>query len=260
MTRTYVVTGSASGIGRATVELLEERGSHVIGVDVREAEIVADLSTPAGRRDMVAGVAEASDGKVDGVIATASLSAPTPLTVAVNYFGALATLEGLRALLAESSAPRAVATASTAAFRPPDEALLEAMLTGDEDAALDRATVLAVRTVEMASRIYGTSAGALARWIRRAAPSAQWAGVGIPLNAIAPSAVATPMTADVTATDDEREVLQQVVPMPLGGIVEPRAVAYLLAWLAGEENAHLCGQVVFIDGGSDAVMRGDEAW
>jgi len=38
------------------------------------------------------------------------------------------------------------------------------------------------------------------------------------------------------------------------------APAYLLAWLTSEENAHLCGQVVYIDGGSDAVMRGDSTW
>jgi hypothetical protein len=27
-----------------------------------------------------------------------------------------------------------------------------------------------------------------------------------------------------------------------------------------EENTHLCGQVIFIDGGSDAVIRGDSTW
>jgi len=36
--------------------------------------------------------------------------------------------------------------------------------------------------------------------------------------------------------------------------------AHLLAWLGSEENTHLCGQVVFVDGGSDAVIRGDSIW
>jgi len=27
-----------------------------------------------------------------------------------------------------------------------------------------------------------------------------------------------------------------------------------------EENTHLCGQVIFIDGGSDVVIRGDSTW
>ncbi len=96
--------------------------------------------------------------------------------------------------------------------------------------------------------------------MRRNAPTADWAGASIPLNAVAPGVVLTPMTADLTATEDDRKQLAGMVPMPLGGFFEPRSVAYLLAWLGSEENAHLCGQVVFIDGGSDAVIRGDSTW
>jgi hypothetical protein len=50
------------------------------------------------------------------------------------------------------------------------------------------------------------------------------------------------------------------VPMPLNGIFQPDAVASLLDWLSSEDNAHLCGQVIFIDGGSDAVIRGDSTF
>ena len=49
--RTVVITGSASGIGRATLRFLEQRGDRVIGVDLHDAEIIADLITPAGRGD-----------------------------------------------------------------------------------------------------------------------------------------------------------------------------------------------------------------
>ncbi|CAM3070881.1 hypothetical protein H7J50_19420 [Mycobacterium intermedium] len=45
--RTVVVTGSLSGLGRATKEALEAEGVHVIGVDLRDADIIADLSEPA---------------------------------------------------------------------------------------------------------------------------------------------------------------------------------------------------------------------
>ena len=87
-----------------------------------------------------------------------------------------------------------------------------------------------------------------------------WAGAGIPLNAIAPGVVETPMTSDFTGTAEAREAILKMVPMPLGGIFQPRDAAYLLAWLTSEENAHLCGQIVFIDGGSDAVIRGEAGW
>jgi nucleoside-diphosphate-sugar epimerase len=46
---TIVVTGAAGGIGRATRARLEADGHRVIGVDVRDAEIIADLGTAAGR-------------------------------------------------------------------------------------------------------------------------------------------------------------------------------------------------------------------
>jgi hypothetical protein len=68
------------------------------------------------------------------------------------------------------------------------------------------------------------------------------------------------MTAAYTGSDEARKAILQMVPMPLNGIFQPRDVGYLLAWLTSVENAHLCGQVVFIDGGSDAVIRGDSTW
>jgi len=258
--RTYVITGSASGIGRATADLLRERGHRVIGVDVHDADVTVDLSSPQGRTDLVGRVTELSGGRIDAIIANAGLATPTATTVAVNYFGTLATLNGLRPLLVGSSAPRAVATASMASLFPPDDALLSALAAGDETAALARGAELEAAGGDAANLIYGTTKRALALWIRRNAATAEWAGAGIPLNAIAPGVVETPMTAALTGSAEARQSVLSMVPMPLNGIFPPRDAAYLLAWLTSEENAHLCGQVVFIDGGSDVVIRGDSTW
>jgi NAD(P)-dependent dehydrogenase (short-subunit alcohol dehydrogenase family) len=92
MSRTYVITGTASGIGRATAERLRADGHTVIGVDIKDADIIADLSTDGGRATLVKEVTQRSGGRIDGVIAVAGLVAARPVTVGVNYFGATAFL------------------------------------------------------------------------------------------------------------------------------------------------------------------------
>ena len=68
------------------------------------------------------------------------------------------------------------------------------------------------------------------------------------------------MTADLIASEEQRAAMADVVPMPLNGYMRPEVPGHLLAWLVSEENTHLCGQLVFVDGGSDAVIRGDSTW
>ncbi|MDO8144806.1 MULTISPECIES: SDR family oxidoreductase [unclassified Isoptericola] len=256
--RTVVVTGSASGIGRATRDLLQSRGHRVIGVDVHDADVVADLSTTDGRARLVEGVRELGDGRLDAVVANAGLAHESPATVAVDFFGAVATLDGLRDLLTGSTAPRAAATASMAGLLGADDELVERCLAGDEPAALERAEHLV--TSGRGGMLYPSAKRALCRWVRRHAATPEWAGAGIPLNAIAPGIVRTPMVADLIATPEQRDAMAQAVPMPLNGYMDPEVPARLLAWLVDEENSHLCGQVVFVDGGSDVVLRGDTTW
>ena len=63
--RTIVVTGAASGIGKATMNLLRDRADSVIGVDIHDADVVVDLSTAQGRVEMVHQVEVPHDGAVD---------------------------------------------------------------------------------------------------------------------------------------------------------------------------------------------------
>lgn len=259
MGRTMVVTGAASGIGKATAELLRQQGDTVIGVDIRDADITADLGTPEGRASLVEQVTAKSGGSIDGILAIAGISAPIPATASVNFFGMVATLEGLRPLLVGSPSPRAVGIASMASLHPVDDELVAAMTAGDEAAAIARAEVLAQDPMT-GHQIYSSSKKAFAQWIRRAAPTPDWAGEHIPLNAIAPGVIVTPMTAPLLETEEGREQIRAGVPMPLNGFAEAIVPARLLVWLTSEENSHLCGQVIFIDGGSDAVIRGDSTW
>lgn len=250
-----VVSGSASGIGAATAALLARRGHRVIGVDVRNADVVADLSTEAGRASAVAGVREACGGALAGAVACAGLGpqvADWPAIVAVDYFGAVAFLAGLRDALAAGAPSAAVAVSSNSSMLPGmDGDLVAACLGGDEARALSLAPGLD------GQRCYGGAKLALARWVRRNAPGADWAGAGIRLNAIAPGAVRTPLLeaglADATYGD-----LIRGFPIPLGGFGRPEQIAAAIAFLLSDEASFCCGSVLYADGGSDALFRPDQ--
>ena len=258
MSRTCLVTGAASGIGKATAAHLRARGHTVIGADLKDADVTADLSTRDGRAALVEQARTLSGGRLDAVVACAGVFTTTPRTIQVNFFGAVATLEGLRPLLAAGTDPRAVVTASLASLHPLDPAIVDACLAGDEPAAVTAAAAAVERGEGYL--IYPSSKAAVARWIRRNAVTADWAAAGIPLNAVGPGTIVTPMTQGLLDDPTWREIVDDTVPMPLHGHARPEQVAPLLCWLAGPENTHVTGQVVLIDGGADAVLRGDSTW
>ena len=253
---TIAVTGSGSGIGAATAARLTADGHRVIGVDLRGAEIEADLGTPDGRAAAVAAVTEASEGVLDGLITCAGISGfpgrPASLLAAVNYFGTVEVMEGLRPLLAAGTDPSAVAISSNSTTTAPgyDLALVDACLAGDEAAALE----VADRSDSIIA--YAATKLAVARWVRRSAVSADWAGAGIRLNAIAPGMIATPMIDEGNSDENlakQLAMFEQTIALGRPGRAEEMAA--LLAFLVGPESTFFCGSIVFCDGGTDAALR-----
>ncbi len=247
---TICVTGSAGGIGSATRARLERDGHRVIGVDVRDAEVIADLSTPTGRAAMVAAVTDASNGVLDGVVAGAGIMGEGAVVAAINFFGAVATLDGLRPLLARGTDASAIAISSNSTTVTPaiPAGVVELLLAGDEPAALaavDNNKFFAYMAAKLA----------LAHWVRRHATQPEWIGAGIRLNAIAPGVIETPMTANDL---DFIMGLGDAFPVPIGRPGRPEEIAEFLTFLLSPAASFFCGSVLFIDGGSDAAMRADD--
>src|SRR5438445_5513390 len=138
---TIAVTGSASGIGAAVAEQLDKAGHRVIGVDLHEAEVTADLGTADGRAHAVAEITRRCAGTLDGFAPFAGLAPavgrPGELLVSVNYFGAITLLEGVRPLLRAAGSAAVVLVASNSTTVQPNwpVELAEACLAGQEDTA-----------------------------------------------------------------------------------------------------------------------------
>ena len=102
---TIAITGSGSGIGAATRDLLESNSIKTIGIDLQNAEIQADLGTSEGREEAITSVLELSQGKLDGLVTCAGVSVPfdPKMMLSINWFGTVELLEGLRDALTKSS-------------------------------------------------------------------------------------------------------------------------------------------------------------
>ena len=251
---TYAVSGSASGIGAACADRLRRQGHRVLGIDLHDAEIVADLGTPEGRHEAVASVGGLADGSLHGLVTCAGRaglpSRPGSRVAAVNYFGTVALLEGLRPLLAAAPEPAAVAISSNSTTIQPGVpgALVETLLAGDEAGArrlADAATSLST---------YPATKVAVAHWVRTRAPTTDWAGAGIRLNAVAPGMIETPLIEEGRA-DPEVAPLLGMLPLPLGRAGQPEEIAALVDLLLGPDGRFFCGSVLFCDGGTDALLR-----
>ena len=139
----------------------------MIGVDLKNADIEADLSTAQGRTAAVPTATEMAGGVVDAVIAGAGIAAPIPKTISGKFVGVTECVTGMLPALEKSAAPRVAVVSSMASLQPVVPAIVDACLAGNEATALAIAGGLAEHGEQMAYLVYRCSKRSLSRWVRR---------------------------------------------------------------------------------------------
>ena len=226
--RTIAITGSASGIGASLKKSLESDGANVIGIDLKDADVIADLSDIDGRNQAISETLDIAGGTLDGLVTSAGVGPPydPEKIISINWLGTVKIIDGLREALAVSnSTAKVVAVSSNSTTITPNvpENLIEACLAFDEE----KCNQILGGYSGMASMAiaYAASKTAVARFVRRSAPSEEWAGSRIRLNAIAPGAILTPL---LQGGLDDKEFGDAIktLPIPAGGFGSPETIAY----------------------------------
>ena len=254
MSRTVVVTGAASGIGRAAATALNAGGWRVIGVDRHSTQVLGDLSEPRSRGVVAEAVVAACGGSLDGLVCAAGIGPTHPGAdiVSVNYFGAVTLARALFGALRTGGGTgettgAVMVSSNSVGLVPVGEDILSACAADDEERARAIAGDLDGPTAYAASKL------ALARWVRRAA--GEWAVHGVRLNAVAPGPVETPLL-DETRRDPTLGPLADALPSPSGRrAASPEEIAATIEYLVSARSSAVYGAVLFADLGIDASVR-----
>jgi NAD(P)-dependent dehydrogenase (short-subunit alcohol dehydrogenase family) len=245
MTRSLLVTGGASGIGRAAALLLAREGADVTVVD-RAADAAEDTAreiTSAGGSAIAAPADVGNEGEVAGAVNTA-----------VDTFGGLdGVVTSAGVFHGGDLKPLGEVELDDFLF------VLQVNLAGTFLAIKHAVPHLAQRggavvtiasTAALKGHGYGSgytaSKGGVAALTRLAA--VQYGPQGVRVNCVCPGGVDTPMTAGTWRTPEARERIRRIVP--LQRVAEPEEIASVAAFLLSDGAAHLTGQTIAVDGGT----------
>lgn len=252
----YAVSGAALpeegqvGIGGALRRLLVADGHEVISVDRRDADVIADLSTAAGRQEAIAAIRERAPDGLDGIATIAAVSGAggASALVNVNFFASIELVEGVRDRLRKRGGSAVLCSSHTFVLYPKEE-LVDLYLT------LDRERIEAGVEGRNPMAIYASGKKALVMWMRDNVPG--YAAEGIRLNAVVPGFTDTPMTVREGRSEKELELYDDFQSkIPLGQRKgKPEEVAAGFRFLLGPDASFVNGITLFVDGGHDTTLR-----
>lgn len=243
--RVALVTGAASGIGRATAELFAGMGARVVGSDVdadRGAATVGDLSE--GGREVVFMAADITDGEAVAALVAFALDTYGRLDCAANCAG-IGGGDAPTHQYPDDRWDQIISTNLRGTWLAMRREIAAMLAQGDGGAIVNVSSTLGVRGSPLASAYSAGKHGVLG--LTRTA-AIEYASAGIRVNAVCPGAINTPMMDETFERfPGFRESLLGFVPMERLG--HPAEVANAIAWLSSDAASFITGESLAVEGG-----------
>jgi NAD(P)-dependent dehydrogenase (short-subunit alcohol dehydrogenase family) len=240
-----VITGAASGIGRASAIRFAEEGAHVV---------VADLADEAG---IV--VAEEIGGLYVHADVTDPASVASMYKAALDRFGALdicfnnagiSPPDDDSILETELDAWRRVQDVNLTSVYLCCKAAIPIMLEHGGGNIINTASFVALVGAATSQISYTASKGGVLSLFREL--GVQFARQGIRVNALCPGPVNTPLLRELFAKDAERAA-RRLVHVPMGRFAEPEEIAAAACFLASDDASFITASTFLVDGGINAA-------
>ncbi len=244
-----VITGSASGQGRAAAVLFAREGARVVvsDVDVAGGEETVDRVRRAGGEAMFQRADVSQAGDVERLVRSAA-----------DAYGALHILYNNAAIYAGGLDNHVTELTEDGWQRIVDVNLkgvflcckfgIPALIAAGGGSIINIASVAGLVGSVNRSHAYSATKGGVISLTRAMAMA--YARRGVRVNAICPGGVDTPMIAGLIDSEDRQRQFAQA--HPLGRLGAPEDIAYFALYLASDESSWVTGGIFPIDGGLTA--------
>lgn len=251
-----VVTGGASGIGRATAVRFAEEGADVVVGDLASADDTVALVESRGRKALAVRTDTTAEADCDALVDTAVTTfGRVDIGVAAAGIATAAGSSNVQARAAEPGATDVVRLATDAFTRvldvnvigvmQTDRALARRMLEQGGGGAIVNVASSAAKIPLSGSAPYCVSKAGV--WMLTKVLGLELAASGIRVNAVGPGYTATPMIAGIEDNAPAYEAAMSITPM--GRLGTPEEIAATCLFLASDEASFTTGQLVLPAGG-----------